>query len=70
MVEGADVERTKTPSEIREVHELGAIVSSDYLVIARTAIRDSVCAPLAKNDIHVPAGLIDQLFPHADKATT
>ena len=70
VVEGADVERTKTPSEIREVHELGAIVSSDYLVIARTAIRDSVCAPLAKNDIHVPAGLIDQLFPHADKATT
>ena len=53
----------ETESAALSVHELGAILSKDYLVTARNAIRDSVCKPLAQHGIHVPASLIDQLFP-------
>ena len=60
------VEKSVRPDGVREIHKLGAIVASDYTEIARKALRDSVCGPLAKHGIIVPATLLDELFPNRD----
>ena len=53
-----------------DINELGAVVYDDYLNIARQAIEESVCEPLAKHGIIVPPHLLTQIFSDTPTETS